>query len=283
MILKLRKSHRKAIVTIIQYILLIIGVGLLLFPFLWMISISLKPNVEIFSDLQRLIPKNISFEHYKFVLNKTNFGRFFINSVIVAVPVSFFTTFITMFAAYAISRAIVRGRSAVISMILGQQMFPVVLLLIPIFIILRRIGLVNTYGGIILVHITFAIPFTMLMLTGYFESIPAELEEAAMIDGCTRIGAILRITLPLSAPCIAAAATFAFMVSWHEYTFALTILRSEDLRTLPVGLALFKDAHRIMWGPTMAGSVLTVLPAVLLFMFLQKLITKGLVAGAVKG
>ncbi len=273
---------KKALSMIVKYILLIGWIGLLVFPFLWMISISLKPEVEIFSLKPNLVPKRVSLEHYLYVIGRTNFLRFFLNSVIVAVPVATITMLVTSFSAYSISRYIFPGRKAGLALILSQQMFPSVLLLIPIFIILRRLGLVNSYAGLILLHITLSIPFTMLMLVGYFDSIPVELEEAALIDGCNRPGVIFRIILPLSAPCIAAAATFAFMVSWHEYIFALTISRSELMRTLPVGLSMFQDMHRILWGPVMAGSVMTVLPAIILFFFLQKLITSGLVAGAIK-
>lgn len=278
-----RQTRLRNIRSIGKYLVCLVVFGLFLFPFFWMISLSFKPDGEIFASTIRLLPSQWTLKHYIYVWTETLFGRYFLNSLIVGSLTALITLSIALFAAYSFSRLVFRGRHLFLGVILGTQMLPFVLILIPMFIILRNMQLINTYWGLIATHVVFALPLSMMMLIGYFSGIPKEIEDAAIVDGCSRVGAIVRVLIPIIAPGLAAVAIFAFIVSWHEYMFALTLMRTQSMRTLPVGLALFKGTHRVLWGEVMAGSVITVLPVAIIFFFFQKFIVKGLTAGAVKG
>lgn len=279
----MRKQTVRNIKSVIKYLVCSVVFGLFLFPFFWMISLSFKPDGEIFSSVIRLLPHQGTLEHYIYVWTQTLFGRYFLNSLVVGSLTAFITLFIALFASYAFSRLAFWGRHLFLGAIVGSQMFPFVLILIPMFIILRGLQMINTYWGLIVTHVIFALPLSTMMLIGYFSGIPKEIEDAAIVDGCSRAGVIVRVLIPIIAPGLAAVTIFAFIVSWHEYMFALTLMRTQSMRTLPVGLALFKGAHRVLWGPVMAGSITTVLPVAIMFFFFQKFIVQGLTVGAIKG
>jgi multiple sugar transport system permease protein len=162
-------------------------------------------------------------------------------------------------------------------------MIPHVFLLLPLFLIIQKMGLINTFTSLVITNSTFALPFSVWMLKGYFDTIPRDLEEAARIDGCTHVGAMWRVIMPLSAPGIAAVGLYTFIVSWQEYMFALTFARTTEMRTLPVGISLMLGDTRVLWGRLMASSVLVTIPVAIAFIYLQKHLVQGLTAGAVKG
>ncbi|MGQ9779575.1 MAG: carbohydrate ABC transporter permease, partial [Bacillota bacterium] len=190
---------------------------------------------------------------------------------------------LSTFAAYGLARFKFRGRNFFSMGLLVTQMFPPVLLIIPIYLIMINLRLVNTYAALVITYCTFAVPFSTWMLYGYFETLPAELEEAALVDGCSRLGTLFRIIIPLAAPGIAAVALFSFILSWQEYMFALTLTRTAEMRTLPVGISMLVGFREVLWGQLMAGSVIVTVPVVVLFVYFQKYLIKGLTMGAIKG
>lgn len=256
---------------------------ILIFPFLWMISTSLKHASDIFTPTPQWIPSAVTFSHYVDLWTTTPFPVYFRNSVIVAVLTTLVTLFISTFFAYGLSRFRFRGRKTMLNMLLVSQMFPLVLLIIPIYLVFIQLDLMDSFGSLVIAYCTFAIPFATLMLKSYFDGLPTETEEAAFIDGCSPVGAIFRIVIPLSAPAIAAVGLFAFILSWQEFIFALTLVNSEQMRTLPVGISLMVGNREVLWGMLMAASTLVTLPVVVLFIYFQKYLVSGMTMGAVKG
>jgi multiple sugar transport system permease protein len=247
-----------------------------------MVSTSIKGPTEIFSPTPNWIPKKITFEHYRTIWTETPFPTYFKNSLFVSIATTAITLLIGTFLAYGISRFRFRGRKLIANTLVVTQMFPLVLMIIPIFLIFIRLALLNTHTALIISYCTFALPFATLMLKSYFDALPPDLEEAALIDGCTHISALFRIVLPLSAPGIAAVGLFAFILAWQEFLIALTLTRTTDMRTLPVGISMMIGFREILWGPLMAGSVIIALPVVILFTYFQKYLISGLTMGAVK-
>jgi multiple sugar transport system permease protein len=275
--------RRRLIRQFVVVSLLIIVVLVLLFPFLWMVSTALKPPEEVFTPTPRWIPLNPTLQNFVHILGETSFPRYFLNSVVVAFITMLLALVVTVFAGYALSRYRFRGKQAFSLWLLVSQMFPPMLLVIPIFVLMLRLGLYNTYTSLIITYGTFALPFSTWMLKAYFDTVPLDLEEAAMVDGCTRLQALARVVLPLAAPGIVTVALFVFILAWQEYMFALTLTRTTDMRTLPVGISLFLGEYRVLWGSLMAGSVVVTAPVILLFSYLQRYIVEGLTLGAVKG
>lgn len=254
-----------------------------LWPFAWMLSTSLKLPEEVYSRTPVWIPKVPTLQNYIHVWKDTMFPRWFSNSVIVAVLTTVFSLILSVTAAYTISRLRFRGRTLYSIWLLYTQMIPYVFLLLPLFLIIQKMGLINTFTSLVITNSTFALPFSVWMLKGYFDTIPRDLEEAARIDGCTHVGAMWRVIMPLSAPGIAAVGLYTFIVSWQEYMFALTFARTTEMRTLPVGISLMLGDTRVLWGRLMASSVLVTIPVAIAFIYLQKHLVQGLTAGAVKG
>jgi ABC-type glycerol-3-phosphate transport system permease component len=254
-----------------------------IFPFYWMLVSSFKTEPELFELTPTLFPQHPSVGFYTRLLVGTPFMRYFLNSGIVAIATTALVIVVATLAAYSLARFRHPLREPfALSMLVGQ-MFPSVLLAIPIFLIISGLGLLNSYVGLVAAYITFALPFCTWMLRGYFMTVPIELEDAAMIDGCSRLGALLRITLPLAAPGIAATAILGFLLAWNEYLFAVVLINKDELKTLPVGLSGYISPWFIDYGVLMAGSVMASLPVVVFFLLVQKYIIAGLTAGAVKG
>lgn len=274
-----RARLRQAIVMILLTLVVIV----LLFPFLWMFSTALKPPDEVFAPAPRWVPANPTLDNFTHILGATPFPRYFMNSVLVAFVTMALSVLITIFAGYALSRYNFRGKGTFSLWLLVSQMFPPTLLIIPIFVLMLETSLYNTYASLIITYGTFALPFSTWMMRSYFDTVPPDLEEAAMVDGCTRLQALARVVLPLAAPGIATVALFIFILAWQEYMFALTLTRTTEMRTLPVGISLFLGEYRVLWGSLMAGSVVVTVPVILLFGYLQKYIVQGLTLGAVKG
>jgi ABC-type glycerol-3-phosphate transport system permease component len=278
-------ERRKVLREIVVHGLLIVIIGSLVFPYLWLLSTSFKPPTEVFSVTPYLIPQNPTLDNFNAVM----FGRgskFFIytrNTLIVSVATSVLGVLVTTLAAYALSRFRFTGRRTFMIALLATQMFPGILFLAPLYTILKHYGLLNNLAGLIVAYSTFVIPFSTWMLKGYFDGIPFELEESAMIDGCSRIGALRQIVMPLAAPGMAAVVLFAFLMGWQEFLFAVSFIQADNSRTLSVAVAMAVSQFGSAWGQLMAISVLVSFPVVILFSYLQRFIVQGLTAGAVKG
>jgi multiple sugar transport system permease protein len=253
-------------------------------PFFWLLSTSFKPQQEILARVPRWIPSTFTLEHYRKILVETDVPLYFRNSLFVAAGTSILCVLLTSLAAYALSRFTFRGKALYTFFILASQMFPSVLFLAPMFIVLKRYGLINSHWGLIIAYSTFVLPFTTWLLKGYFDTLPVDLEEAALTEGATRGQALLYIVIPLAAPGMATTVLFAFLFAWQEFLFAFTYIQSNDLRTLPPGVGLtFAFDLGANFGNMMVMSAIMTVPVVMLFIFLQRYIVQGLTAGAVKG
>lgn len=254
-----------------------------LFPLAWMVSTSLKPTEDTYVIPPLWIPSHPTLNSYRMILGIQNFPRYFFNSSIV----SFSTTVLAMvfagLAGYGFSRFRFRGSRVLMIFTLMTQMFPGILLVIPYFSLMGAAGLLNTYPALVIAYTSFSLPFCTWMLKGFFDSIPAELDEAAMIDGCSRTSAFLRVILPLSAPGLVATAIFSFLVAWNEFLFAVVLMSTPGMYLVTVGIASNIGQFRIQWNDLMAASVLATLPTIILYAFLERYLVQGLTAGAVKG
>lgn len=276
----LRKQVGKVVIPIVTLIVCTIFVG----PFLYMVLTSLKGPQEIFVTPVRLFPTlGWYWESYREVWTRANFDRYFFNSVYVAVITTFFSVIIASLAGLGFARYKFPGRNYFLLGILVSQLFPLVLLVPPFFVVMRQLSILDKHIALIISYTSFSLPYCIWMLTGYFRSIPIELEESSMIDGTTRLGAYFRITLPLAAPGIIATIIYCFILSWNEFLFATTFISSPELRTLPIGLRSFIGQYGTEWNLLMAGAVLTTLPVVIMFIILQRYLIAGMTAGAVKG
>jgi multiple sugar transport system permease protein len=253
-------------------------------PFLWIAVVSLTPARELFGHGLRYLPPFLTLENYANVFRFVSFTRAFVNSALVAVATTVVAISLSISAGYAFARYRFWGRTLLLVALLLVYMLPGIVLLVPLLVILRAAGLLNTYAGLVLAESTHAIPFAVWLLTNYFASLPRDLEEAALIDGCSRVGAMLRVTLPLAVPGIVAAGLFVFIASWNNFLFAFMFTSGESVRTLPVLLRQFAFSEAtIDTGMMMAGTVMTALPVAIAFLFFQRYLVGGLSAGAVKG
>ena len=277
---------------------LLLMVGVTLYPILWVFTVAFSgqqnlafidlPRDPTFWDRMRAIlpwPEALSLSNFVSVFADQPFARWLLNSVMVAAATTLVGVFLACTAGYAFSRFKFPGRRAGLMSFLVSQMFPGVLTLVPLYIIIVQwMGLGSSYIGLVLVYSTTAIPFCVWMLKGYFDTIPRELEESALMDGASTTTIFFRIILPLAKPAVAVTALFSFMTAWNEFILALTFLNEEEMYTAPVGLRFFVGGFaEQQWGFFAAGSIVAALPVVFLFMFLQKYLISGLTAGAVKG
>jgi multiple sugar transport system permease protein len=256
---------------------------LVLFPFYWMAITSFKTEDQMRSLVSMFWPSPFVLENYVQLVTKTDFLYWFGNSAFVAVSSTLMATAIGTLGAYALARLKFLGRAFMSSAVLITYLVPPSILFIPLYAQIRTFGLSDSLAGLIAAYPSFTVPFVTWLLMGYFESIPVELEEAAMIDGSTRFGAFRRIILPLSAPGVLAASLYAFTQAWNEFLYALVFITNVKLRTLPVGLSSFITGDVYGWGYLMAGAVLTTLPVIAVYIYLQKYMVEGLTAGSVKG
>jgi multiple sugar transport system permease protein len=263
-------------------ILLALGL-IVVFPFYWMIVTSFKSEDQMRSLTSMFWPSPFAGENYGQLVHKTEFVSWYANSVIVSVASTFVAVAIGTIGAYALARLRFLGRSFMASATLITYLVPPAILFIPLYAQIRMLGLSNSLYGLVATYPSFTVPFVTWLLMGYFESIPEELEEAAMIDGSTRFGAFYRIVLPLSAPGVLAAGLYAFTQAWNEFLYALVFITDAKLRTLPVGLASFITGDVYGWGYLMSGAALTTLPVIAAYIYLQKYMVEGLTAGSVKG
>lgn len=257
--------------------------AVVLFPVAWMVVSSLKPFAELFATPPAVWPRSATLKHYQQLLELTNFPLYFRNSAIVAVSTTLLSLLVGSLAAYGLTRYRFPGRETFATLILFTYMFPPIVLSIPLFVMATALNLTNSYWGLVIAHTTFALPFAAWLLRAFFLAIPVDIEEAAWIDGVSRLHGLVRIVLPLAYPGIIAAGIFAFVLSWNEYLFGLLFMVSETKKTLPVGVALFVQGATVEYGLMMAGSVLVTLPVAVLMTFVQKYLVQGFGAGAVKG
>jgi multiple sugar transport system permease protein len=258
-------------------------VVLVIFPFYWMVITSFKTEDQMRSLVSMFWPSPAVLENYWQLITKTDFVSWYGNSAVVAVSSTLIATAVGTIGAYALARLKFMGRAFMSSAVLITYLVPPAILFIPLYAQIRAFGLSDSLAGLIATYPSFTVPFVTWLLMGYFESIPIELEEAAMIDGATRFGAFRRIILPLAAPGVLAAAMYAFTQAWNEFLYALVFITNVKLRTLPVGLSTFITGDVYGWGFLMAGAVLTTLPVIAVYIYLQKYMVEGLTAGSVKG
>lgn len=263
-------------------ILQLLFVVIILLPFAWMLSVSIKSNAEPFTIPARLWPIHPTFDNYRAALYPA-FLRYGLNSVIVSLVTMTIALSTSLLAAYSFSRLQFPGRRTLLVAIVAAQMFPVATMIIPIYQIARQFKLINTYPALVLAYLTLTLPVSIWMLRSFITNIPVEMEEAAMVDGCTRLGAFWRIVVPLARPGIVATAVWIAIVTWQEFIFALAFTTTKDMRTVPVGIMDFVGQFGTRYGELMAGSVMMSLPIIALFFFLQKYFIAGMTAGAVKG
>jgi multiple sugar transport system permease protein len=254
-----------------------------LFPFYWMTITSFKTEEQMRSIVSMFWPRPFAVENYQQLLARTDFAAWYGNSVFVAVSSTLLATAVGTIGAYALARLRFLGRGFMASATLITYLVPPSILFIPLYKQMQGLGMANSLAGLIAAYPSFTVPFVTWLLMGYFESIPEELEEAAMIDGATRFGAFYRVVLPLSAPGVLAAGLYAFTQAWNEFLYALVFITDGRLRTLPVGLASFITGDVYGWGYLMSGAVLTTLPVIAAYIYLQKYMVEGLTAGGVKG
>ncbi|MGD9713544.1 MAG: carbohydrate ABC transporter permease [Thermomicrobiales bacterium] len=282
-------SGRRKAVQALSYGYLTILLILTFFPLFWMVSSALKPIDDLFVIPPQWIPERPTLAAMDSVISgdlgrKSLFPDYFRNSVIVTVGTTLLALTVSTLAAYALSRYPFRGSSKLMLSILSLQMFPQAMLLISFYVIFLQLRLLNTYQGLILANATFAVPFSIWMLKGFFDTVPREIEEAAMIDGCTRFSVLPRIVLPMVTPGLVAAGVYTFLIAWDEYLFASTLMINPEMRTLPPGIIQsFVGQFYLNWPNVMAASVLITIPVTVLFIFFQKYLVQGLTAGAVKG
>lgn len=254
-----------------------------LFPFLWMALSSVKPIQELYRVPPRWLPGSPTLGSYLEVLFSSNVPRYFLNSVVISLGSTAVAIVLAVFAAYGFARFRFAGLRAAQVFVLAAQLLPTAAIIAPLFITLRALGLVNTYLGLILVYTILTLPLAVWMLTSYFRAIPVELDEAAIVDGASRLAVLWRVTLPLSLPGIVSVVVYSFVTTWNEFIFALVFAQDSTVKTLPIGLAEFTSEFNTDWGAVMAASVLMTLPVVALFLALQRLFVGGMTAGAIKG
>ncbi|MEO0979343.1 MAG: carbohydrate ABC transporter permease [Pseudomonadota bacterium] len=266
-----------------KYLALAGYVAFALFPLYWLAKIAVTPDKLIFSEGTALVPSRFTFENFQTVLLQTDFLAYFRNSLIVSLGTAAVTTMIAAAAGYAFSRFDFRGKRLIIALMLITQMFPLLMIIAPIYKIVATLGLLNSLTSLIIVYTAFNIPFATFLMQSFFDGIPKDLEEAGMIDGCTRFQALRKIVLPLTLPGLGATLGFIFTAAWSELLFALMLINSNDAMTFPVGLLTFVSKFSVDWGQMMAAGVLALVPSCLFFIFIQRYLVQGLTTGAVKG
>jgi multiple sugar transport system permease protein len=261
---------------------LVAGTVFAAFPVFWMLSSSFKKNSEIFAYPPQIVTEGFSLDAYLVILTDPVKLRFFGNSYLVALSVTALTLIVAVLAAYAFSRYEFKGGKGLNLVILSVQAVPPITLLIPFFALMVTLRLYNTYQGLILTYMVFTLPYAIIMMTAYFNTLPKELDEAAKIDGAGPMKVLTRVLVPISVPGMVSVGTYTFMIAWNEYLFALTLTRTEDMRTVPIGIQLLMGQHSYEWNEMMAMSILGSLPVLLLFLFFQRYFIGGLTSGSLK-
>lgn len=266
-----------------SYIVIILTVVFAIAPIIWTFLTSIKREQDIVTRDLQYLPSVVTLDNYINIWQRSGFPTLIANSAITTTMTLLICLTVGSLAAYAFSRYRFRGRTTLLMFYLVIRMFPVVLLIIPLFIILRDIGLLDKREGLALAYTTFLLPLCVWMMKGFFDVIPIDLEEAARIDGCTRLGALVRIVLPLSRSGLVATAVFIGIAAWNEYLFALMLTTGQGSRTWPVGIQLMVGEFQLAWGQFSAGGILSIIPIMIFFSIVQRSLVRGISAGAVKG
>ncbi|RIH85712.1 Trehalose transport system permease protein SugB [Meiothermus luteus] len=253
------------------------------FPTVWILLTSFKPEAELTRIPITWWPENFTLQNYVQALTGAPIGRYFLNSLIVATGATALCVFVSALAAYALARLRIPHKTLIFSLLVGVSMFPTVTLLLPLFEMVLALGLRNTYIALILPHAALSIPVATLVLVSFFQGIPKDLEAAAMVDGCTRLGALWRVVVPLSAPGVFTASILAFVNSWDEFLLALTLMPSQAMRTLPVGIQFLQGEYTFPWPLISAALVIALVPVALVIAVFQERVVGGLTQGGVKG
>jgi len=278
--------HSRATARLIRRTVLVGGLTLFslwtALPLYWIVVTSIKPNLLIYREPQ-LFPSQVTLDHFAFVLGKTPFLQYIRNSVSVTLVTTSLAMIIGTLAAYAIVRLSFAGRRWVARSVVVTYLVPGSLLFIPMFQVIYSIGLIDNIVGLMLTYLTFTVPFATWMMIAYFRSIPSELDDAALVDGCSRLQALIWIMVPIALPALAVVALFAFTLSWNEFLYALVFIGSDSQKTLTVGLIGLVRGDTFPWGPMMAASLLGALPPTVVYLVSQRWVVSGLAAGGVKG
>ncbi|WP_319475920.1 carbohydrate ABC transporter permease [Marispirochaeta aestuarii] len=276
-------QRRILIKTVSVHAALLVLTLFVLAPFLWMFMTSFKTNPETLRYPPSLLPDSFDIQNFIRGWQTMRFGTYFGNTLYVSLMTACVSVLIGSLGGYALARFRIPGERLLILGILVTRMFPPVVFLVPFFIFLRHINLIDTYSGLILAFTVFSLPLAIWMLRGFFRNVPKQLEEAAMIDGCSRMGAFFRIIVPLSSPGVATTGVFCFILAWNEFMFANTLILTESKRLLTVSLVASISEYLVEWNVLMAGGILTTIPVVIMYLFMQKYITSGLTEGSVVG
>ena len=275
-------SKRRFLLNIQSYGFLILVSLYCIFPFIWMLSTSFKTEAEAFRVPPTWIPIEPTPYAYIYMWTKKNFGIYFLNSTIISLATAVLSTFFGALAGYGFSRFIFRGRKFLIGFFLATQMLPGVLLVGPYFKILSKFGLYDTRTGLIIAFLTICLPFSTWMMKGFIDRVPDALDQAALVDGCSRLGVFFRVILPISAPGMVATIIFAFLLAWGDLLWVLCLTSTESMITVTLGIARTVGEFRIIWPMLMSGALMGGMPAIILYLLLQRLLVQGLTAGAVK-
>ena len=267
----------------LQWTVALIALTVVVFPFYWMLNTSLKPASEIFLSPPTFASANWSLDAYATVLTQRPVGRYFLNSLIVALGTTVLSVTLAALAAYGFTRFFPGGATPFIVLLLFTKMLPETLLIIPYFRLMSDLGLLNTYGALVLAYSSFALPFSVWMLIGFFRSIPRDIDEAAMIDGATYLQAFWRVILPLARPGLVAVALFTFLIAWNSYVWALVLTTDSSMYVLSVGIANMVGEYRVQWNELMAAAVIAAVPVMILYSLLERHLVDAITAGAVKG
>lgn len=267
--------------------LIYIGAGLLAlqasFPFLWMLSTSFKPPAEVFAQPPTFIPLEPTWDNFRRLFTTTNFLIYFKNSLVVSGAAVLLTMIVSAAGAYSLTRYQYVGREKIAGLILCTYMFAPIMIVIPFFILAKKLGIENTHFALVLAFTSFCLPFTLWLMRAFFATIPLELEEAALVDGAGRVRALVYIVLPLALPGIIATSIFTFILAWNDYIFTRILITSDELKTLPVGVQDLFHSALIDWGLIMAAGMMITIPALLFFLSVQRYLIRGWGAGGVKG
>lgn len=277
----MRKTKRN-IARILIVMALLVGAGYAGLPVLWMLSNSFKPNPDIFQYPPSLIPENFTWDAYTSVLTDPEKLRFFFNSYFVSLSVTLLTLIVAVLAAFVFSRFEFPLKRVLNVVIVSVQAVPPITLLIPYFGLIIFLGLYDSYPGLILTYMVFTLPYAIIMMTGYFNTLPRELDEAVKVDGGSSWTALWRVLVPISVPGLVSVGIYTFMLAWNEYLFALTLTRTVEMRTVPIGIQLLMGQHSYEWNQMMSMSILGCIPVLILFLFFQRYFIGGMTAGAVK-
>ncbi|CAM4229017.1 MAG: carbohydrate ABC transporter permease [Paenibacillus macerans] len=265
------------------YVMVLIFLGFILLPYIWQFLTSIKPLAEISAIPAKWVPSKINVEYYFNVFQKHPFARYLFNSVIVATMTTVVSILIGASASYALARLRFKGKKVILLSILTISMFPTISTVSPLFLILKNMNLLNTYAGLVIPYTTFALPMAIWLLTNFFSQLPKGFEEAATIDGCSRLQTFFRIMLPLIKPATFSVALLVFINAWNEYIYSLTFMTDDSMRTVPVGIALFPSNYELPWGDMAAASIVVTVPLIALVLIFQQKIIAGLTSGGIKG